>query len=447
MGAIGGLMGMAGGVNGTGFQSPSAAPITPGATPEQLSTAYQGSQNSLASQQALLQALQSQGGLANQSQVYGQLQGVANGTGPNPAQAMLNQQTAQNVQNQAAMMAGQRGAGANVGLMARQAAQNGAQTQQNAIGQGASMQAQQQLAGINAAGTMANTMAGNQIGATSANTQAQQNEQGILQGANSQANNAAVSMQGNMNSVNGQLTNTQMQGQQGMIGGAMQGIGSMLTAPKFAQGGVVQKFADGGPSLGVDYGQAQAPGPSLGVNYGQAAPQQPFNLGVSGWSDPVPVTSGPQSSAGQFLSPQKTDPGSASAAVPSFGGDDAGAQALQQGMAGLSGFAGNSAQNGVSSGKDILGSMGGSGGGGGGGLMALAALSQGGNVGSKLKSGGSVPGKAPVQGNSPKNDIVKADLSPGEGVLDRETMQDQGPVGHTARLLMTIVNAKKKGKK
>ena len=83
-------------------------------------------QNQLAQQNAFVQALQAQNGIGNQSNVYNQLQNVANGTGPNPAQAMLANATGQNVANQAALMAGQRGSNANVGLMARQAAQQGA---------------------------------------------------------------------------------------------------------------------------------------------------------------------------------------------------------------------------------------------------------------------------------------------------------------------------------
>ena len=80
--------------------------------------------------------------------------------------------------------------------------------------------------------------------------------------------------------------------------------------------------------------------------------------------------------------------------------------------------------------------------------LALAAgaalgLAKGGSVGSKLKSGGGVPGKAKIKGNSEKNDTVKALLSPGEGVIDRETMNDPGPAGRLARALMAHVQAKK----
>ena len=118
MSAVTGLVGLGGGAGGTSFQGPSAAQITNPTNAQQIGTAYTGTQGSLTQQQQLLQALQGQNGIGNQSQVYNQLQGVVNGTGPNPAQAMLNQQTGQNVAQQAALMAGQRGAASNVGLIA-----------------------------------------------------------------------------------------------------------------------------------------------------------------------------------------------------------------------------------------------------------------------------------------------------------------------------------------
>src|SRR5882757_654543 len=126
MGSITGMLGMGGGAAGTNLPKPQQANIVNPVTGEQLANSYAGVSNSLGSQAQLLQALQAQNGLGNQSQVYGQLQGVANGTGPNPAQAMLSQSTGQNVANQAALIAGQRGAGANAGMIARQAGMAGA---------------------------------------------------------------------------------------------------------------------------------------------------------------------------------------------------------------------------------------------------------------------------------------------------------------------------------
>lgn len=229
MGTIRGLLGTSGGMGGTGFSAPS------GTTGTQINNSYNANQGSLEQQQNLLGALQNQNGLGNQSQVYNQLQGVVNGAGPNPAQTMLNQSTAANVANQAALMGGQRGAAQNVGLIARQAGQQGMQAQQQAAGQGASMEAQQSLGALGQAGQMANTQAANQIGQTNANTSAQQSEQSILQGANTQ-NNA----------IQGQLANTQLGAANKFQSGLINSAGGAAGLP-MADGGAVPSGSAFGP--------------------------------------------------------------------------------------------------------------------------------------------------------------------------------------------------------
>jgi hypothetical protein len=71
----------------------------------------------------------------------------------------------------------------------------------------------------------------------------------------------------------------------------------------------------------------------------------------------------------------------------------------------------------------------------------------GGRAYSSYKTGGSVSGKAKVSGNSYSNDTVKAMLSPGELVVDRNTMQDKGPAGQMARTLAALIAAKNRGGK
>lgn len=458
MGAIGGLLGTSGGANGTGFAAPVTAPIVSGTNAGQLQTSYGGAQNSLASQQALLQALQAQGGLNNQNQVYGQLQGVVNGTGPNPAATQLAQATGANTANQAALMAGQRGAGANVGLIARQAAQQGAANQQNAIGQAATLQANQSLNALGQAGTIANTQAANQIGATTANTQANQSEQQILQNAASQQNNANVAQQGNINSGNVNLASTTMQGQQGVVGGVLGGAGAALglagggMVPNYDSGGLIQDALKLAPLFAAAQG-GTVPGYADG---GVSGPQSSVGQYTQGWA-PILAQSPNQAGAPQMQGAQ-TGAGALQKGVSSFGAgaakslkgafkstpttsqpadptSNSDAWAAQMGAPGTTtdGTIPTSQAN-----YDVYQAMP---------SPSPQELARGGNVGSKLKSGGPVPGKAAVPGNSPANDKVKALLSPGEGVLDRETMQDPGPVGHTARILMAIVNAKKKGAK
>ena len=214
-----------------------APQLQAGTNAAQLNQAYGQAQGGIGQQQALLSQIQAQNGLGNQSQIYGQLQGISNGTGPNPAQAQLAQSTGQNVANQAALMAGQRGAAGNVGLMARQNAQQGAATQQQAAGQAANLQANQSLNAINSAGNIANTQAENQIGATTGLNTAAQNEQSLLQGANNNLNSNTVSAQSNLNNVNAQTAQGNQAASNGLMGGLMNGASSVLSA--LSGGGIV----------------------------------------------------------------------------------------------------------------------------------------------------------------------------------------------------------------
>lgn len=283
MGAIGGLFGTAGGAGGTGFASPEKTPIINPTNMDQINQAYAGNQSSMVAQRNLLDALQQQNGLQNQSNVYNQLQGVANGTGPNPAQAMLSQATGANVANQAALMAGQRGASQNVGLLARQAALQGAATQQQSAQQAATLQANQSLNAINSMGGLANTQASNQIGQTNANTQAQQGEQAALNNALAGYNNANVSSQGSVNSGNAGLAQTTMQGQQSTIGGLLNSAGS--AAGLFgAEGGDVPQVVGGDDSQSAYQGISK---------FGQFLSQ----VGVAPIQSSAPMSVGPNEGA------------------------------------------------------------------------------------------------------------------------------------------------------
>jgi hypothetical protein len=154
--------------------------------------------------------------------------------------------TGQNVANQAALMAGQRGAAGNVGLMARQAAQQGAATEQTAAGQAAQTQAAQQIAAQQNLANLATQQQSQATGAVTNLNQAQQNEQNILQGANTAYNNAAVGMQSNINNTNAQTaaananTNANIVSS---IGQALPVVGSLFKG--LAKGGEVT-MADGG---------------------------------------------------------------------------------------------------------------------------------------------------------------------------------------------------------
>ncbi len=268
----------AGSIFGTTNFRGTAAPINPGVTQEQLNQGYnqaqtgvqaqQGLANTLgaqvpgamANQQTLAQQLlgQNQSGqaMSNQSALANQLMMQAQGQGPNPAAQALNNATGANMQQQAALMAGQRGAGANPALLARMASQQGAGIEQNAIGQNAVMQAQQQIAAqqqlaalsnqqmgqtLNAQGQLAG-LSSNQIqqtqGAQQAASQAGLSQEEILQRANQAANNANVAMQSNLNDVNAGISSGNAKNQAtGITGLLSSGIGA--AAMMASEGAVV----------------------------------------------------------------------------------------------------------------------------------------------------------------------------------------------------------------
>lgn len=136
---------------------------------------------------------------AQQQDVYKQQQSLGNtllaqsqGQGPNPAQLALQNATGENVAQQNSLMAGQRGASTNPALIARLAAQQGAGIQQRAVGQGALMQAQQQLAAQQALQQQQANMASGNIGAQGIMTGVFNNNENLkakMAGANAEAGN------------------------------------------------------------------------------------------------------------------------------------------------------------------------------------------------------------------------------------------------------------------
>jgi len=236
--------GIAGGINGVlgtnnNFQG-AAANTQAGTNAAQLNNAYTGVQTGLNDQGNLVKqtGAGTTQGLAAQSALSGQLSNEANGQGPNPAQAALNQSTGENIAQQAALAAGQRGAGANAGLIATQNAQTGAATQQAAVGQAATLQAQQQLAAQSAEANLAATQVGQGATAVQNENQQQQNEQNILQGANTSNNNANVAMQSNINNVNSQTSAANQNQSANTVGGLLSAASSISSL--FAKGGLVR---------------------------------------------------------------------------------------------------------------------------------------------------------------------------------------------------------------
>lgn len=445
MGFIGSVFGGSSGDNGAAglnFSADKANILQPTNT-AQTDQAYNSSQQALAQQQAMLQALQAQNGIGNQSNVFGQqqmlanqLQGVANGTGPNPALQQLQNTTGQNVANQAALMAGQRGSGANAGLLARQAAMQGANTQQQAAGQGAALAAQQQLSGMSALqqqqaqmANLAGTQVGQQQAALAGYNNAAQSEQGALLGAMQGYNNANVGMQSNVNNANAGISNTAAQGQQAMFGGIEKGLGSALS---LAKGGQVpaQHFDEGGMAYTPDASK---------YNLGNVASQVNDSMG-----------SGPQSFAGKFMSEEapmaQNNQAAPAVAAPQFSSNNPGADAIAQGTGSLASFGSSGVKSMIGGSQD-----GGSGGGGMASMLPMLAMAfqKGGHVDGEMLAaqGKVVPGKAKVKGDSLKNDVVNAKLSPGEIVIPRHIATNANAPEMAKKFVAAVLAKQGMGKK
>lgn len=485
MGAITDSLGIGGGTSAGGHWNARSADLINPVIKAQTDVAYNYADTGIHQQQDFLNALAAQNGIANQSAVYNQLAGVAAGTGPNPAQAMLNQQTGNNIASQAALMAGQRGAGANTGLLARQAGQQGAGIQQQAVGQGASMEAQQRLAALGQMQGLSTQQVGQQAQGLAGYNQTAQNEQGLLLNAVAEQNKSNVAMQSNVNNANAQIANTNAQGQQGLIGGVLGGVGNVVGG-LFAKGGEVpQKFAKGGAkAYEVQNGkyvevptdeQMSAGASPMSAPTAPTTPQTDVSQSaVAPVAPAMPAQAipqkGPKSSVGQYLAgtnPSPTGMQGAGQAVGNLIGKGIGAgigaigslfgsssspmsDTMQSSQFGQE-FGGQS----PSVGYDNVGSS--SSGYGLGADTNLSTpisslspgdigLARGGKIppqpiiGEQLAAKGKlVPGKAKVKGDSLKNDTVNAKLSPGEIVIPRSIAQGQDAPRKAAEFVAAIL--------
>ena len=371
----------------------------------QAQQAYNTAQGGLNQDQALLSALQGQNGIGNQSAVYNQYQNIANGVGANPAQAMLNQATGQNVANQAALMAGQRGAASNPGLIARQAAQQGAATQQQAAGQGATLQAQQSLGALGQMGGLANQQVANQIGATqNLNQAAQSEQQNILNSINAQ-NQSNVSMQENINNTNEAMAASNAKTTSSALGGLFGGIGTALAGPLGGLAGeaISSILAPGqGSGSTADYGATSGGGTS---NYNLTNSASPMATSPSlGVDTNFSFAHGGLIPKNKLESPQQAEKQSKTTFPTQMIVPPA--------------------------------------------LAQFAEMYHGANFaygGMPMEQGGDVPGKAEVKGDNKKNDTVPAMLSPGEVVIPRSVMESDDPVNGAAQFVKAL--QEKHGKK
>lgn len=461
---IGSMLGFGGGNSGSNFEAGNID-ITPWVTQKQIDNSSGLATDALGQQQAFVNALQGMGGLnnqvnaynlqsalanqlatqngvGNQSSVFGQqqglanqLQGVANGTGPSVAQAQLAQATGDNISNQAALMAGQRGASSNIGMIARQAAQQGSSLQQQAIAQGAALRAQEQLAGMQALGgqqqNMAN-LAANQIAQQSgvnqglagqAATQVGQVQGGLntlnqgTQSLNQNQMNAmgnyaytTAGLQNNINNANAGIQGINAQGSQGLVGGLLGGLGSSLIPKLFAHGGEVQ--AEPKPIMGYfDGGEIPGDMPTSG------AKSMTANF-LKGWSGALG-----QSQPGSFM-PNLTTGNSGSSTLQK------GAMDLGQGLGDA--LARALAPKPTNAPTPIFTPQG----------PGQKMMMSGGGYVPTMDEGGAVNGKAKVAGDSTVNDTVTAKLSPGEIVIPRSIAQSPNAPQLAADFVAAILSRK-----
>lgn len=219
-------------------------PIDAPTTDQMAIDQYGNANQAVGQQRQFVDALAAQNGIANQNAAFQNASNLANGVGPNPALAQLNQSTAANTANQAALMAGQRGSSQNVGLMARQAGMQGAMNQQNAAGQAATLQAQQQLAGQQQMAALANQQVSQQQQGISQLGSQAQNLYGQVSGNISNQNNSAIGQNAGINSVNSGVAAGNQNANNQFVGNLTGAAGAALQTK--AEGGMIEKYAEGG---------------------------------------------------------------------------------------------------------------------------------------------------------------------------------------------------------
>jgi hypothetical protein len=389
-GAIGGMLGVNGGANGTGYGGPSVLPSDPT-------------------------------GMTDLATTFSSLKGVADGTGPDPAMAQYNQ----NVQNNAKQQSGAISSiqGISPALAARMASQQGSAALQNSAAQGASTQAQQQLGAM---GQMAGV----------AGSQAQ----------------IAAGMQQNSNNINGSLAQTNMQGQQGMIGGVMSGFGATSSMggamAAMARGGEVKRFADGGDtSDGPMSSFAQfLKGNATSVSSPSVAPMATpaaisgFSQGMGGYgaqkngggAKPAPQQQ-PMQNQGQGPTQQASDNMGAGIpyAQPMQMQPESTAIPYSQPTFSADFANGGSVPAMVSPGEQYL---------------APKDVKQVAKGKSPLSVGQRIPGTPRVAGNSYANDTVPKTLQAGGIVIPNNIMQSKDPARGAADFVNQVL-AKRKGRK
>lgn len=336
------------------------------------------------------------------------------GGGPNPAQTMLNTATGNNVANTAALIASSRGASVNPGQVARAAAMNGANIQQQAAGQGATLEAQQELEAQKELQNLYGTQGSNAL-----------QEESILQGAlaaenasktTGQLGAAQINASAAQNNANNAASTTG--GLLGSIGGAIGGIFG------FARGGKVldymenpQHFDGGGIA---QYATPVDPRMILNISTKDSGVTNSMGFGGKSPKSTSAFSSDFSGANPESLGVDTTMPTMSGTEIPGAVGTPAAIPDLMPAFGSL-----------IPTGQVAAPSLG------------AALLSRGGAV--DYRSGGSVPGKGVAKGDSPKNDTVPAMLSPGEEVLPRSVTQAPDAPERAKKFVQALMDKKGEG--
>lgn len=205
----------------------------------------------------------------NQAQVYQQQQSLANqllaqSQGKGPGQTLVAQQAGQNAAQQGALMASQRGASGNAGLIGRQSAMAGAQGNQQALNTQAGLSLQSQSALQQQQASMANQ-----------SIQAQS----VLQGGQAAQNSAITQGSLGVQGINSGVQAANAKTTAGIFGGISNAGGGMMSM--LNKGGIAG-MADGGAASGApindNIGIANYSAPGIGLpttvsaNYSSGGP-------------------------------------------------------------------------------------------------------------------------------------------------------------------------------
>lgn len=406
------------GDKGSGFQAQ-------GPTGQQVERSIGIGNDSLDQQRKFVDALNTQTpqAIAAQKMLSGQLIDQTQGHGPNVALNQLHQTTADNVAQQAALMASVRGANANPALIARNAALQGAATQQQAAGQAATLAAQQQIAAQQALGALS----GNQIGqAGSAYGQ---------QTGNALTNQGQfLNAQQGQQSTNSGVANTNAKGQQNIVGGIFNGASSAFG---LAKGGMVPRYADGGAVNPLSYAKRFADGFGSQNTAGTVPAPTPVKNMYGDDSDLSKGTSALVGGLGKKLVGTFSGSGVTGDSTGGYGGANLGvdtsmaapinpmASSADIGAFALPFSGGGRVPVMLSPGeKKIPKAM----------VPAVAA----GKV-SAMSAGKTVPGKPKVKGDSLKNDVVPDEMEAGAVVIPNHIMQSKDPAKNAQKFVAAIM--------